>query len=92
MAGLCQLKKVDSKYPRTKGINGGLETKLVMHGAQDEWADRLSKEVGPNRGPQKDATAYSPNGGSEQLDTIADMKDYYLAHGLPWQQTWNGEY
>jgi len=66
--------------------------KLLQHGAQDEWADRLSPEAGPNRGPQPPVTAYLPDGTKQHLTTIPEMREFYLAHGLPWNTTWGPEF
>jgi hypothetical protein len=65
-------------------MNERFKHPLIQHGPQDDWPKRESDEAGPNKGPQPPVTAYLPNGDTEYLQTIAEMKAFYARHKIPW--------
>ena len=65
-------------------LNARFKHSMVQHGPHDDWPKNMSKEAGPNRGPQPPVTAYLPDGSMNYLETITDMKAFYTRHRLPW--------
>jgi hypothetical protein len=76
-------------------MNRNLGERMIQHGPQDKWVDRLDKaKVGDNAGPQagngKAVTAYLPDGSTQHLTTLQEMKSFYLARGMNWNAIYPG--
>lgn len=66
-------------------MNDSFLENMVQHGPQDNWPDRNNLEVaGPNAGPKPPVTAYLPDGTTQHLKTIPQMKQFYQANGIDW--------
>lgn len=75
---------------RQKMNDSFLET-MVQHPPHDNWPDRNNLPVaGPNAGPKPPVTAYLPDGSTQHLKTVADMKQFYTAHGMNWNSLYPG--
>lgn len=57
----------------------------IQHGPHDKWTDRQDiGHAGVNYGPQPPVTAYLPDGSIVHLQTVAEMKSFYLANNIDW--------
>ena len=65
-------------------LHGTTTERFFMHGGQDEFALRNDPKGG-SFGPQPPVTVYMPSGQLVHLDTMAQMKSFYTAHGIPWE-------
>lgn len=74
-------------------INDEMGSKLIQHGAHDEWPDRQNpNKAGENAGPQPPVTVYTPDGrkvwlgggGSKEADRKL-FKQFFEEHGLQWR-------
>jgi len=66
-------------------MNDAFLENMVQHGPQDNWPDRNNVGVaGPNAGPKPPVTAYLPDGTTQHLETIPQMKQFYEANGMDW--------
>jgi hypothetical protein len=66
-------------------MNDAFLENMVQHGPQDNWLDRNNLDVaGPNAGPRPPVTAYLPDGTTQHLETIPQMKQFYEANGMDW--------
>jgi hypothetical protein len=65
-------------------LNAEFGEELIQHPPHDNWPERNNPEMAPNDGPQGNSTAYV-DGKKYHLETIADMKAFYEAHGIPWE-------
>jgi hypothetical protein len=66
-------------------MNDAFLENMVQHDPQDNWPDRNNLEVaGPNAGPKPPVTAYLPDGTTQHLKTIPQMKQFYEANGMDW--------
>jgi hypothetical protein len=68
-------------------LNTKFKAKVINHGTQDDWPDRMKDT--PNKGPQPPVTVYLPDGKVERIPRTgpkgADaMKVFYTKHKLPW--------
>lgn len=78
----------------SEGVRGELNDTLgkgdlIQHGAHDEWPDRNNPDIaGSNMGPQPPCTVYLPDGSIQYLETIPEMKQFYLEHGLDWHKAY----
>jgi hypothetical protein len=68
-------------------LNTKFKAKVINHGTQDDWLDRMKGPL--NKGPQPPVTAYLPTGKVERIPRVgpkgADaMKVFYTKHKLPW--------
>ncbi len=67
-------------------LNEQFNGEIIQHGPHDDWPGAYDEaKGGANYGPQPPVTAYLPDGTSVHLETIADMKRFYSAHGIPWR-------
>ena len=66
-------------------LNKGFGAELIQHPPHDNWPERNNPKMAPNDGPQGNSTAYI-GGQAYHLETIADMKAFYKAHGIPWEE------
>ena len=68
-----------------------LERMMIQHGPQDNWPVQNDPALaGPNAGPKPPVTAYLPDGTTQHMRTIEDMKQFYQAHGMDWQSLYPG--
>ncbi len=73
-------------------LNRSLSDELIQHGPQDDWDKRNSASVVFNHqlipngayGPLPPATAYLPEGGTAHLETVSQLKEFYLSRGIDW--------
>lgn len=66
-------------------MNDSMLENMVQHAPHDNWEDRNNLAVaGPNAGPKPPVTAYLPNGTTQHLKSIPEMKQFYTAHGIDW--------
>jgi hypothetical protein len=66
-------------------MNDSFLENMVQHGPHDNWPDRNNVGVaGPNAGPKPPITAYLPDGTTQHMNTIDEMKQFYTAHGMDW--------
>lgn len=65
-------------------LNARFKHAMVQHGPHDDWPKNMSKEAGPNRGPQPPVTAYLPDGSMAYLADIPAMKSFYAKHKIKW--------
>lgn len=67
-------------------MNDSFLEHMVQHGPQDNWPVRNDPAAaGPNAGPKPPVTAYLPDGTTQHMQTVEDMKQFYQAHGMNWQ-------
>lgn len=72
-------------------MNDSFLERMIQHGPQDNWPVRNDATVaGPNAGPKPPVTAYLPDGTTQHMQTIEDMKQFYQAHGMNWQSLYPG--
>lgn len=72
-------------------MNDSFLENMVQHGPQDNWPDRNNLGVaGPNAGPKPPVTAYLPDGTTQHLKTIPQMKQFYTANGIDWNSLYPG--
>lgn len=78
-------RRIELSAPERARFNGKLKGQVVMHGAHDDWPDRLSKTIdgkaNVNYGPQPPVTAYV-DGEAVQLGTWKEMKDFGKKYGI----------
>ena len=68
-----------------------LERMMIQHGPQDNWPVQNDPALaGPTAGPKPPVTAYLPDGTTQHMRTIEDMKQFYHAHGMDWQSLYPG--
>jgi hypothetical protein len=78
----------DQQQKKIDDYNKALNSKMVNHGPHDEWKDRNNPDVaGKNAGPKPPVTAYTPDGDPVALDSVADMKAFYLKNCMKWPYT-----
>lgn len=66
-------------------MNDSFLENMVQHPPHDNWPDRNNMDVaGPNAGPKPPITAYLPNGTTQHMNTMDEMKQFYTAHGMDW--------
>ena len=84
--GVYDLNGKDAWGPLTKmRWNNKLLEDLLQHYPHDRWTFRNDPSVaGKNYGPQPDVTVYLPDGTKQWLRTIAEMRDFYRANNIPW--------
>ncbi len=75
----------------TGDLAGKWSSKLVehmfQHGPHDNWPDRNDiAKAGANYGPKPPVTVYLPDGTKQWLQSVGEMRDFYHANGLPWNQ------
>jgi RHS repeat-associated protein len=67
-----------------QGVNDaiGEPPTMVQHGANDDYV----KNGGPGRLPDLDEqfTAFNPDGTVTRIDSVAELKAFYAAKGIPW--------
>jgi hypothetical protein len=78
--------RIELSKPEQARFNKEAGGEVVMHGAHDEWKDRLSKtvekgEANINYGPQPPVTAYVDGEGVE-LHTWNEMKEFGKKYGV----------
>jgi len=72
-------------------MNDSFLENMVQHGPQDNWPDRNNPAVaGPNAGPKPPVTAYLPDGTTQHMTSIDQMKQFYQAHGMDWNSLYPG--
>jgi hypothetical protein len=60
---------------------------LFQHPPHDNWRDRNDPiKAGANFGPQPPVTVYLPDGSRQWLQSVRDMRAFYLENGLPWKR------
>ncbi len=74
-----------------KKMNDSFLERMIQHGPQDNWPVRNDPMMaGPNAGPKPPVTAYLPDGTTQHMQSIEDMKQFYQAHGMNWQSLYPG--
>lgn len=72
-------------------MNDSFLEKMVQHDPHDVWPDRNNLAVaGPNAGPKPPITAYMPDGTTQHMTSIPQMKQFYQAHGIDWNSLYPG--
>jgi hypothetical protein len=72
-------------------MNDSFLENMVQHDPHDNWPDRNNLDVaGPNAGPKPPITAYLPDGTTQHMTTIPQMKQFYQAHGMDWHLIYPG--
>ena len=72
-------------------MNDSFLENMVQHGPHDNWDIRNDKDLaGPNAGPHAPVTAYLPDGSTQHLETVEQMKEFYLKHGMDWNSLYPG--
>lgn len=72
-------------------MNDSFLEKMVQHDPHDVWPDRNNLAVaGPNAGPKPPITAYLPDGTTQHMTTIDQMKQFYQAYGMDWNSLYPG--
>jgi len=72
-------------------MNDSFLEKMVQHDPHDNWPDRNNVDVaGPNAGPKPPITAYLPDGTTQHMTTIEQMKQFYQAYGMDWNSLYPG--
>lgn len=67
-------------------MNDSFLENMVQHPPHDNWPDRNNMDVaGPNAGPKPPITAYLPDGTTQHMNTMDEMKQFYTAHGMDWR-------
>ena len=90
--GVYNLDGTDAWSPEmAQKMNDSFLENMVQHGPHDNWPIRNSSDLaGPNAGPKPPVTAYMPDGTTQHLKTIADMKQFYTTHGMDWNKLYPG--
>lgn len=65
-------------------LNNSTLERMIQHGPNDNSPGR-NTPGDPSFGPQPPVTAYTPNG-VVHLNTMAEMRNFYRAHNLPFDQ------
>ena len=74
-----------------KRMNDSFLEQMIQHGPQDNWPVRNDPAAaGPNAGPKPPVTAYLPDGTTQHMQSIEEMKQFYQAHGMNWQSLYPG--
>lgn len=72
-------------------MNSSFLERMVQHGPHDNWPIRNDPAAaGPNAGPKPPVTAYLPDGTTQHMQSIEEMKQFYQAHGMNWQSLYPG--
>ena len=72
-------------------MNDSFLENMVQHSPHDNWPDRNNLGVaGPNAGPKPPVTAYLPDGTTQHMTSISEMKQFYNAHGIDWNALYPG--
>ena len=72
-------------------MNESFLENMVQHDPHDNWPDRNNLDkAGPNAGPKPPITAYLPDGTTQHMTTIPQMKQFYQAYGMDWNSIYPG--
>jgi hypothetical protein len=72
-------------------MNDAFLENMIQHDPHDVWPDRNNLDVaGSNAGPKPPITAYMPDGTTQHMKTIPEMKQFYQANGMDWNALYPG--
>ena len=72
-------------------MNDSFLENMVQHGPHDNWPVRNDlAAAGPNAGPKPPVTAYLPDGTTQHMQTIEEMKQFYQANNIDWKSLYPG--
>jgi hypothetical protein len=94
--GMYDLKngsRIELSPPEQARVNGEVGSQVVMHGAHDDWKNRISKTIegkaNVNYGPQPPVTAYV-DGQAVELRTWNEMREFAQKYGINLEAEYSG--